>query len=44
MVVVLISFLSGNVLLALGIVGEYIGRLVEENNQTGQFSIFEEHT
>ncbi|CUI69733.1 Undecaprenyl-phosphate 4-deoxy-4-formamido-L-arabinose transferase [Achromobacter xylosoxidans] len=41
---VLISFLSGNVLLALGIVGEYIGRLVEENNQTGQFSIFEEHT
>jgi polyisoprenyl-phosphate glycosyltransferase len=39
---VLISFLSGNILLALGIVGEYLGRLVEEASNVTQFSIFEE--
>jgi glycosyltransferase involved in cell wall biosynthesis len=39
---VLISFLSGNILLALGIVGEYLGRLVEEASNITQFSIFEE--
>lgn len=39
---VLVSFLSGNILFALGIVGEYLGRLVEESSQITQFSIFEE--
>jgi undecaprenyl-phosphate 4-deoxy-4-formamido-L-arabinose transferase len=40
---VLISFLSGNVLLCMGILGEYIGRLVDENARASQFPIFEEH-
>lgn len=40
---VLISFLSGNILFAIGILGEYIGRLVEEGARTVQFPIFEEH-
>ncbi|MGB6105268.1 MAG: glycosyltransferase family 2 protein [Pusillimonas sp.] len=39
---VLISFMSGNILFALGIVGEYLGRLVESSSQIAQFSIFEE--
>lgn len=39
---VLVSFLSGNILLALGVVGEYLGRLVEEASNITQFSIFEE--
>jgi glycosyltransferase involved in cell wall biosynthesis len=39
---VLVSFLSGNILLALGILGEYLGRLVEEASSVGQFSVFEE--
>jgi undecaprenyl-phosphate 4-deoxy-4-formamido-L-arabinose transferase len=39
---VLVSFLSGNVLLSLGIVGEYLGRLVEEASTVEQFSIFRE--
>lgn len=39
---VLISFLSGNILLAMGVLGEYVGRLVEESSVSGQFSIFEE--
>jgi polyisoprenyl-phosphate glycosyltransferase len=39
---VLISFLSGNILLALGVVGEYLGRLVEEASNINQFSIFDE--
>lgn len=39
---VLISFLSGNILLCLGILGEYIGRVVSENRYTKQFPIFEE--
>lgn len=39
---VLISFLSGNILLALGVVGEYLGRLVEEASKITQFSVFEE--
>lgn len=39
---VLISFLSGNILLALGVVGEYLGRLVEEASNITQFSVFEE--
>jgi glycosyltransferase involved in cell wall biosynthesis len=38
---ILISFLSGNILLALGILGEYIGRLVEEASDIEQFSVFE---
>ncbi len=40
---VLISFLAGNILLSLGIVGEYLGRLVEESSNISQFSIYEEH-
>lgn len=40
---VLISFLSGNILLCIGILGEYIGRLVDENSRASQFQIFEEH-
>ena len=39
---VLISFLSGNILLALGVLGEYLGRLVEEASKINQFSIFDE--
>ena len=39
---VLVSFLSGNILLALGILGEYLGRLVEEASKLEQFSVFEE--
>lgn len=39
---VLVSFLSGNILLALGILGEYLGRLVEEASNIQQFSVFEE--
>lgn len=39
---VLVSFLSGNILLALGVLGEYVGRLVEEASNATQFSIFEE--
>ncbi|MGE5625420.1 MAG: glycosyltransferase family 2 protein [Bacillota bacterium] len=37
---VLISFFSGNVLLALGVLGEYIGRLVQESSTNLQFYIF----
>lgn len=39
---VLIAFLSGNILMALGIVGEYLGRLVEEDSVTEQFAIHRE--
>ena len=39
---VLISFLSGNLLLAFGVLGEYLGRLVEEASNIQQFSVFEE--
>ena len=39
---VLIAFLSGNILMALGIVGEYLGRLVEEFSVTEQFAIHRE--
>lgn len=42
-VVVLVAFLSGNVLLCLGVLGEYIGRLVQENSRIAQFPVFEEH-
>jgi glycosyltransferase involved in cell wall biosynthesis len=37
---VLISFFSGNILLALGVLGEYIGRLVQESSTNLQFYIF----
>jgi glycosyltransferase involved in cell wall biosynthesis len=37
---VLISFFSGNILLALGVLGEYIGRLVQESATNLQFYIF----
>lgn len=40
--IVLVSFLSGNILLALGIIGEYVGRLVEQSSMIEQFSVFEE--
>lgn len=39
---VLIAFLSGNVLMALGIVGEYLGRLVEEYSVSDQFAVHRE--
>jgi len=37
---VLISFFSGNIMLALGVLGEYIGRLVQESATNLQFYIF----
>lgn len=40
--VVLVAFLSGNILMALGIVGEYLGRLVEEYSVTEQFVVHRE--
>lgn len=40
--VVLVSFLSGNIMLCLGILGEYIGRLVEESSRAARFPVFEE--
>ncbi len=39
---VLVAFLSGNILMALGVVGEYLGRLVEEFSVSEQFSIHRE--
>ncbi len=39
---VLVAFLSGNVLMALGVVGEYLGRLVEEFSVGEQFAIHRE--
>lgn len=39
---VLIAFLSGNILMALGIVGEYLGRLVEEYSVSEQFAVHRE--
>jgi undecaprenyl-phosphate 4-deoxy-4-formamido-L-arabinose transferase len=41
---VLVAFLSGNILMALGIVGEYLGRLVEEFSVSEQFAIHREET
>lgn len=38
----LISFLSGSILLCMGILGEYIGRLVDGTSQPRQFPVFEE--
>lgn len=40
---VLVSFLSGNIMLCLGVLGEYISRLVQENSRLSQFPVFEEH-
>ena len=40
---VLISFFSGNILFSIGVLGEYIGRLIEENNRASQFPIYEEY-
>ena len=40
---VLVSFLSGSMLLGLGVVGEYIGRLVNESGRAGQSPVFEEY-
>lgn len=39
---VLVSFLSGNVLFGMGILGEYIGRLVDDSSHAAQFPVFEE--
>lgn len=39
---VLVAFLSGNILMALGIVGEYLGRLVEEYSVSEQFAVHRE--
>ena len=41
-VVVLVAFLSGNIMLSLGVLGEYIGRLVQENSRLAQFPVYEE--
>ena len=40
---VLVSFMSGNILMCMGILGEYIGRIVSENARSGQSPVFEEH-
>jgi len=40
---VLVTFLSGNIFLCIGILGEYIGRILQENNHTKQFPIFDEY-
>ena len=39
---VLVSFLCGNILMALGVVGEYLGRLVEEQSLSEQFAVHRE--
>ena len=39
---VLVSFLSGATLLGMGVIGEYVGRLVEEGSRSQQFPVFEE--
>lgn len=39
---VLVSFLSGNILFGMGILGEYIGRLVNDSSCGAQFPVFEE--
>jgi len=39
---VLVAFLCGNILMALGILGEYLGRLVEEHSLSEQFAIHRE--
>lgn len=39
---VLVSFLSGATLLGMGVIGEYVGRLVEESSRSRQFPVFEE--
>jgi undecaprenyl-phosphate 4-deoxy-4-formamido-L-arabinose transferase len=39
---VLVAFLSGNVMMALGVLGEYLGRLVEEYSVSEQFAIHRE--
>lgn len=41
-IAVLVSFLSGNIMLCTGILGEYVGRLVEEGARTSPFPVFEE--
>ena len=41
-VVVLVAFLSGNIMLCLGVLGECIGRLVQENSRLAQFPVYEE--
>jgi glycosyltransferase involved in cell wall biosynthesis len=40
---VLVSFMSGNILMCMGILGEYIGRLVAENARSGLSPVFEEY-
>lgn len=41
--VILISFMSGTILMSMGILGEYIGRLISENARSGQSPVFEEY-
>jgi undecaprenyl-phosphate 4-deoxy-4-formamido-L-arabinose transferase len=40
---VLITFLCGNIFLCIGILGEYIGRILQENARANQFPIFDEY-
>jgi hypothetical protein len=41
--VVLVSFMSGSILMCMGILGEYIGRIVTESARSGQSPVFEEY-
>lgn len=36
---IMVSFFSGNILMALGIIGEYVGRMLEETSRPAQFFI-----
>ncbi|HEX7029818.1 MAG TPA: glycosyltransferase family 2 protein [Gammaproteobacteria bacterium] len=36
---IMVSFFSGNILMALGIIGEYVGRMLEEQSRANQFFI-----
>jgi glycosyltransferase involved in cell wall biosynthesis len=40
---IMVSFMSGNILMSMGILGEYVGRLIAENARSGQSPVFEEY-
>ena len=40
---VLVTLVGGLILMSLGIVGEYIGRLLVESSAPEQFPVFESH-
>jgi undecaprenyl-phosphate 4-deoxy-4-formamido-L-arabinose transferase len=39
---VLVAFMSGNILMSMGVLGEYVGRLVAESAHAGLPPVFEE--